>query len=185
MNKYLILVGSILFSGCLGNDGEVDNPKNPDNEEEVITTLTLKFINQNSTEDTISVTYFDPDGDGGNGPLAFDSIALDNGTYNVEMEILDESNSNEIINIGEEIEEEADEHQFFFQTDIPGFTIEYDDQDINGNPLGLKTIWRITKAGNGDVIVILKHQPDQKPSAPGNINIGATDIELSFPTIVR
>ena len=183
--KAYIIPFALVLSGCLGTGNEVVKPKNPGNEEELITTVTLKFVDKATGLDTMKFTYFDPDGDGGNPPLSFDSILLNPGNYSLILEILDESNANEIENIGDEILEEAHEHQFFFESDIPGVAVEYDDEDKNGNPLGLKSDWSFTKSGQGFFKVTLKHQPDNKPSAPGDINVGATDIELSFPTSIK
>lgn len=98
--------------------------------------------------------------------------------------------------IAAEIKEEADEHQFFFEFTDNAFSdpigngnidnasdpINYaeEDNDINGNPLGLITTWT-TGAGTtaGEFTVRLQHQPDIKTSTTG-ANDGDSDFDLTF-----
>ncbi|MFT4567564.1 MAG: hypothetical protein ACI9FN_002531, partial [Saprospiraceae bacterium] len=59
--------------------------------------------------------------------------------------------------------------------------LNYNDQDSNGQPLGLSTNW--TAGGHtdaqGEFKIILKHQPDLK-SATSDATVGGTDIDISF-----
>ena len=101
----------------------------------------------------------------------------------------------DVEDITEEIREEDDEHMFFF-----GFTADifsnptgdgnidsrqdplvYNDQDDNGNPVGLSTNWTTggVTASTGDFRVVLKHQPDQKTST-SDTTVGGTDVDISF-----
>jgi hypothetical protein len=97
--------------------------------------------------------------------------------------------------IAEDIEEEADEHQLFFSFTNDAFSdpqgngnidnasdkINYSDEDVNGNPLGLETSW--TTGGSleetGKFTVRLQHQPDVKTATSGATD-GDTDFELTF-----
>ena len=78
--------------------------------------------------------------------------------------------------MNEEIEEEDDEHQFFFAFTNDAFTspagngnidsasdpINYNDSDGNGNSLGLNTSWTTGSASSGTFTVQLQHQPRSK-----------------------
>ena len=177
--KSLIFLGlvSMLATACIDND----DPKNPTDphDEELITTLELQFIDT-LNQDTLRFVYADPDGDGGNDPITWDTIRLDKDAYWVNLNVYDESVNEKITIITPEIEEEGDEHQFFFIDALNTVDVEYDDADENGNPIGIKTYWRIVESGNSTMRVVLKHQPDGKPAAPGDINVGSTDIDVTF-----
>lgn len=171
----LLLIGSGLFLSC-GSDDDVSNPN------ELITTLILTFIpiagSQTVFDFTVTASFSDPDGDGGNPPTQIDDITLENGRpYQL------------FIDVTEEIMEEDDEHQFFFTGSIldnGNLEHEYSDQDDNGNPLGLINNITTQTAGTGTFIVTLKHQPDGiKVADPGDITVGDTDIEVSFDMTIQ
>ena len=92
-------------------------------------------------------------------------------------------------NIGEEVAEEDDEHQFFFQSTVAGLTVEYGDNDDNGNPLGLLTTVSTGVAGTGTLTVTLRHEPDKNAAGVSDGSIdnagGETDIEVTFPIDVQ
>jgi hypothetical protein len=120
-----------------------------------------------------------------------------NVTYTLTFEILNNlaDETDPEYNIGNEIEEEGDEHQFFFEwtnvfsnpagngnidnrNDPVNYSIE--DKDINGLPIGLSTSWTTTDvASSGTFTVLLKHQPDLK-SGTSTSSDGETDIDLTF-----
>jgi hypothetical protein len=95
--------------------------------------------------------------------------------------------------VTEEVEAEGDEHIFFFSWTNDVFSdpsgngnidnraddVNYQDEDINGLPLGLETIWTAGAASSGEFRVVLKHQPDLK-SATSESGIGETDLDLTF-----
>jgi hypothetical protein len=135
------------------------------------------------TTNTVTATFRDPDGEGGNAPVKFDEIVLKpNAVYNTTITLLDESKT-PAEDITEEIEEEADDHQFFY-TPTAGLnvTIAYEDKDSKQLPLGLKTKMTTGAASTGKLKVTLKHQAGTKNN---NINTGETDVELDFTTKVQ
>lgn len=179
----VFIVATVLFiSGC--SDNNVINPPNP-NEEELITTVILNFLNL-TTGQTLTFEFDDPDGEGGNPPVRFDSIRLaSNSTYDLEILLLDRSKT-PVDTVSEEIEEEADEHQFFFTPVNADVSIVYLDFDKNNVPLGLKSRWTTGNISNGAVNIVLKHQPGIKPtSGAGDPNIGETDVEVEFVTFIE
>jgi hypothetical protein len=100
--------------------------------------------------------------------------------------------------VTEEIEKEGDEHIFFFSwtSDIFGDplgngnidsrtdVVNYEDQDVNGLPMGLATFWTAGVASSGDFRIMLKHQPDLK-SATSESGLGETDLDLTFTVKVE
>ena len=184
---FLVIMGFILTS-C-GDDEPMPPPA--ENEEEIITDVTLVFTPSGGGT-AVTARASDPDGDGPQDLQILDNIELSaNASYTLTMNIL---NSLTGENIGEEIEMEGDEHQFFFAWTNNAFSnptgngnidnssdpMNYLDTDTNGLPLGLATEWDTGNALlDGTFRVILKHQPGSKSANSGS-NTGDTDIDLSW-----
>ncbi|MEO0722974.1 MAG: T9SS type A sorting domain-containing protein [Bacteroidota bacterium] len=172
-----------------------DDPDAPpcENEEEVITDVTLIFTPV-AGGTPVTASAQDPDGEGPLDLQILDDIELLESTeYVLTFELL---NSIEGEDITEEIEEEDDEHQFFFaftdeifvspagdgNVDNRDDPLNYDDMDENGLPVGLVTSWETEcdeETSTGTFRVILKHQPGIK-SDMSTVNDGGTDIDLEF-----
>ncbi len=175
----LILV-SVFSSSCRREE------ENPELEQEVITTVTLIFTEVGTTN-TSRFTYRDLDGDGPAAPTQFDVIRLKPNTeYMLNLALLDESQS-PAENINEEIMEEADEHQFFFEPNPAGLltSFTYRDTDEDGRPIGLVSQLRTGAAHTqGNLRVILLHELNKAASgvAQGNrANAGGdVDIDINF-----
>jgi hypothetical protein len=109
--------------------------------------------------------------------------------------------------VTEEVEEEGDEHMFFFawtnntfsnptgngnidaRADAVNYTGGANSIDKNKKPLGLTTTWTAatlsgTTSINGTFRVVLKHQPDLK-SDTSDSNTGETDLDLTFTLNVK
>jgi hypothetical protein len=160
---------------------------NKNDEQENITTLRFIAVDVTSGVGAIDTFEFsDPDGPGGNNPIRFDTILLQAGKkYTVGLQVLDESKT-PVVDLSPEIVNEGDEHQFFYVSNISGFNVNYSDKDSKGNPIGLNTEWNIPNTGvSGNLQIILKHQPRSKAAAPGNINAGETDVDVTFPVIIQ
>jgi hypothetical protein len=154
------------------------------NEPENITKVKLTFTDSANASSIYTASWNDADGAGGNAPIV-DNIALSaSKTYFTTVEVLDET-KNPVANISNEISKEADQHQFFFIKSNANVSFAYADADANGNPLGLKTRWRTGSDSTGNISVILKHQPGVKVAAPGDINAGNTDIDVSFKLVIN
>ncbi len=157
------------------------------NEEEVITTLQYNLTPTDGSG-TVQLTFRDLDGDGGQDPEITGGVLNSNTTYTGELTLLNEQ-ENPVASISAEVEEEADEHQFFFSTNISGMTISYDDMDSMGFPVGLRTIINTGSAGSGILTIILRHEPAKAASNVSNGDIGnaggETDIEVNFSISVE
>ena len=75
MNKKLIWTLLIGMSTLLVQCKESEDELVPDDENELITSVTLNF-KEASTGTVTSFSYKDTDGDGGNAPTKFDTVAL-------------------------------------------------------------------------------------------------------------
>jgi len=172
---------SLLFITCKKDDPEIIN------EEELITTLTYT-LTPTGGGTTVSLSFQDLDGDGGNAPIITGGMLAANQTYTGVVTLLNEAAS-PAENITEEIEEEDEDHQFFFQSTLSDVNIEYNDQDANRNPVGLNTTLTTGAAASGTIGIILRHEPDKAAAGVSDGNIenagGETDIEITFPIDVQ
>ncbi len=179
----LLLMLATTLTQC-NNADKVD----PDDENELITTVQLEFAPVSNPTSTQTFTYRDVDGDGGNPPTRFDTIALaQNQTYTVKMIVRDESKT-PAEDITEEIREKKDEHLFVFTADPASLlTYTYGDVDSKNLPVGLTGSATTGAAGTGKLRVQLRHQPPvsgraQKDGTPG---AGSDDVNLNFNLKVR
>jgi hypothetical protein len=177
-----VLVATLALSSC----SKDEDPVIP-NEAEVITTLNYT-LTPNGGGTAVVLSFQDLDGDGGNAPIITGGTLDSNKTYTGALALLNEQESPSG-NITAEIQEEDEDHQFFFQTNIAGLTVAYNDQDANGNPLGLQSTLTTADVGNGTLTVILRHEPNKSASGVTRGDItnagGETDIEVTFNVAVQ
>lgn len=176
----VLFVATLLFVACSKNDPEIPN------EEELITTLNYTLTS--SSGNTVLLSFVDLDGDGGTAPVITGGTLVANETYTGVLTLLNESET-PAESITEEIEEEAEEHQFFFESSVTGLSIAYTDEDSNGNPIGLKSTLTTGAANTGSITIILKHEPNKSASGVVGGDVtnagGETDIEVTFPISVE
>lgn len=186
MKKYLFLFSSLVImslTSCSSNDPEIVN------EEELITTLRVTLTPQGGGN-VVTLQRQDLDGDDGpNDPVTTVSGPLQaNTTYTGVTQVLNETES-PAENITLEVEEEGDEHQFFYTFSNSIATVTYTDQDKNGKPIGITFNLATTTAGIGNLTVTLKHEPNKAASgvSAGIITNagGETDVEATFNLTVN
>jgi len=165
-----------------------------DEEEEVINSIVLTFTPDNG-EEAVTAIWFDEDGEGVASPTVED-IDLEEGvTYNMTI-TLSNTLGMEVEDVTAEIQEEDEEHMFFFSFTDGIFSdptgdgnvdnrtdpLNYNDMDGNGNPVGLSTTWTAGEHTEtpGEFNLILKHQPDLK-TATSDASVGGTDVDITFP----
>jgi len=176
----LAVVAALSFASCSDDD---DSPELV-NEEEVITTMTVTLTPTDGSE-TITLQSRDLDGDGSDAPVITVTGNLVAGTtYNGAIVLLNETES-PAEDITEEVEEESDEHQFFY-TISSGLdvTTEYGNNDSDGNPLGTEFILTAGAASAGTITFTLRHEPI-KPNDGIESAGGETDILVSFDVSVE
>ncbi len=176
-----VLLSMTLFYAC-----DKDEPEIP-NEEELITTLNYTLSPMNGGAD-VELSFVDLDGDGGANPLVTNGTLQANQTYEGTLELLNESES-PAENITDEVAAEDLEHQFFFQSNASGVSVSYNDQDSEGNPLGVSSILTTGDATSGSLTITLRHEPNKSASGVSQGNIsnagGETDIEVTFTIDVQ
>lgn len=183
MNKYLLALFSMCFLfivACEPDEAEDEN------DEEVITDMTYTLT---SGSETVVLSFSDPDGEGGAAPVVTGGTLSANTSYSGSIELLNASDPDDIEDITEEVAEEDDEHQFFFDSSIAGLSVAYGDSDDDGNPLGLNTTLTTGAAGQGTLTVILRHEPNKTAAGVPDGDIanagGETDIEVTWNVNVQ
>jgi hypothetical protein len=178
----LAVLFTLTFSAC-------QKDPHDHNDEEVITSLvyTLTPISGMGTS-VVTFTFSDEDGDGGDAPVITNGVLTQNTLYSGVITLFNESvKPSEAVHT--EIEAEDEEHQFFFEDNLSQMTIMYKDQDGDGNPLGLKTEVETMGAEQGELTIILKHEPNKSATgiSIGNSGVagGETDIEVKFNVSVQ
>lgn len=181
--KFLpFLFGVVAMTMTISSCSEDDTPPPPVNEEEVI--ITLNVFLTDTAGNTVTFSFVDLDGDGGNAPTISTDSLLTGMTYSGTITLLNESET-PAEDITLEIQEEDDEHQFFFSSDDATFA--YTDQDGNGNPVGLTfTMTTGSMMNHGAAMTVtLRHEPDKAGVGVSDGDItnagGETDIEVTFP----
>lgn len=198
-----VFVSAALTFACADDDDSSPvGPEEPDDheeeedhhgpgEEELITTLKLT-LTPSGGGSALTVQFQDLDGEGGAAPVV-DRIVVAAGTdYDGAVQVLNESES-PAENITEEVEEEAEAHQFFFET-LGGFssaTVAYADKESDygtnsgaDHPVGLAfTLSVPDNAQNGQFRVILSHFDDAPKD--GETRSDETDIDVTFQVEVR
>jgi hypothetical protein len=173
-----IIITTVFYTSCRK---KTTTPPNP-NEEELITTLRIDFIDSAGVQPSATVIFKDADGDGGNNPTQWDSIKLKaNTTYFASILLLDETKS-PVDTISNEVLEEGKDHLFCFTGTNVNTSIIRTDLDVNNIGIGLQSAWRNTAVSNGTMQVVLRHQPDVKTGA---CEPGSTDVDVTFQFIIQ
>jgi hypothetical protein len=191
----IVILG--FLSSCKKDDPE------PENIPELITKAKLKFTPTGGA--AVEVTATDPDGEGVQNIKIDGPINLIKGTtYTLSLELYNElyKSTEEGYNISDEVAEEADEHQFFFEWTAGVFSnptgngnidnksdpVNYGSSvDSKGLPLGLTTSWTTSagaSAGANRFRILLKHQPEIK-SATSTSADGESDLDLTFTIAIQ
>ena len=153
------------------------------NAEELITTVILTLTPQSGEQ--VVLTTQDLDGDGPDEPVSTVSGSFaENRQYQGVVAFLNETET-PAEDITEEVIEEADEHQVFY-TISEGLNIQtaYEDQDSQGNALGVQITLSTGVASQGSLTVTLRHEP-VKPNTGIDSAGGETDVATSFDVIVE
>jgi hypothetical protein len=177
IHKVLPILALALYS-C-----EPVDPTNP-NEEELITTFTVDLVGSTSSA---TLSYVDMDGDGGSAPVISVDSLESNTVYTGTLTLLNEIET-PAEDITAEVFDEADEHQFFFSsTGESIFT--YNDQDSDGNPVGLAFELTTGSIGSEDYTITLRHEPVKTAAGVSDGDItnagGETDIEVVFEIVIK
>ncbi len=185
LKTIFVLTLLITFFSCEKNDPIIPN------QEELITTL-IYTLSPVAGGDDVILKFQDIDGDGGNAPTITADTLATNTTYNANIRLLNES-ENPAEEITDEINEEKEEHQFFFSklSGLSTLEINYhnDDVDANSNPVGLSTIVTTNDTSSGQLQITLRHLPNKTAANVSDGEItnagGETDIEVDFNVVIE
>jgi hypothetical protein len=165
---FLSCVVSAVLAGC----PMVDNPDDPANDQEVITTVMLTFSPRGGGSAVIAA-HADPENDGN--PVVDEVTLVAGTTYDLAVSFKNELEE-PAEDITEEVEAESEEHQvFLFGSAVVGpatgenedAVVEhaYADEDEAGLPVGLSNTMEAIAAGSGDLRIILRHLPSESGTA--------------------
>ena len=176
----MLAFAGVVLTSCSDDD---DAPEEV-NEEEVITTMTVTLVPQGGG-DTVTLQTRDLDGDGPNAPdVTVSGPLAGNTTYTGAIVLLNETET-PAENITEEVAEEDDEHQFFFQTTGSIASVDYGDTDENNNPVGILFTLATDTAGAASITITLRHEP-KKPNDGTLADAGGeTDITETFNLTIQ
>ena len=179
------------------------DPDDPQKEDvpELITKVTLTFTPTGGGIPVV-ISATDPDGMGIK-PIEVDGAInlATNTSYSLSVVMVNQlaDPSDPLYNVTDEVQEEGDEHLFFFgwtnnlfshpsgngNIDSRVDEVNYEDVDVNGLPIGLTTSWTTTDvAATGIIQIVLKHQPDLK-SETSSSEVGETDLDIPFTVNVQ
>lgn len=193
-SKFLFILGAALVSLGLLSSCDEDDPQK-ENTPELITKTILTFVPEDGGA-AVTATATDPDGEGVQDIEVDGPVNLAPGkSYILSIQLINElaDPGDPEYNITEEVEEEGAEHMFFFSwtnglfadpsgdgnIDNRADAVNYEDQDENGQPIGLETSWTTAGIASGKFRVVLKHQPELK-TANSTAATGETDLDLEF-----
>ena len=183
MNKlsYSILIITILL--VLSTSCKKDEHNHSDHE-----SINRIIYELKSGTEIVSLSFNDPDGDGGIDPVIIGGTLKTNTAYmgSIKLYTLHDTHYDDLTS---EILSEGDKHQFFFSSTIVGVAVSYDDKDSTNNPIGLSNKLQTGVAGTGVLKVTLKHEPNKSAAGVSSGDItnagGETDAEISFPISVN
>lgn len=170
-----------LMTSCSDDD---DNPE-PINPEELITDVTLTFVNNADANDTVILSSVAPDGQDGTSTETITGAFSSGATYSLSLSMLNASESPAEDILNEDIVLEADEHFFTYAVNGINLTMTRDSDDIdgpNGSKLGLNTTWVAGAASTGNIQIMLTHEPTSVDDSDGfgSSTGGSQDLNLTF-----
>lgn len=183
-NSILLLLSvlTLSFFSCNKDEKKISPPP-PENE--LITTAILRVVNTVDSSDVHIAKWVDLTPGDAIGPSQIDTLRLrSNSVYLCSISILDETTT-PAGNIGEEVSERRNYHIFcFFSSGLSHFTIIATDVDTNtpAFPFGMNSKITTGDAGNGNLQITLKHQPEGKD---GTCNPGSVDFNVTYPVKVN
>ncbi|MGY6561474.1 MAG: GTP cyclohydrolase [Luteibaculaceae bacterium] len=191
-----LLAVSVVFSSC---DRDEVEPPQEENEVEEFTYIEFIFTNVDDPNDVRKGIWEDEDGFGPLEPAIVQQPTLAaNTTYKLTF-VMENRLVTPVEDVLDEILDEADEHQIFFEFSTNLFTsptgtgniqdrnspINYLDFDENGLPLGLQTNWTTANPQTGATFrAVLAHKPDVK-SPTSTWNSGDIDWDITFNVTVE
>ena len=162
------------FLGC-----EKDDDNGPDNEQELITKVTLTFTGGGQT---LPFSAEDKDGDGGKAPVIDNIVLKANTGYSLATTFLHTLHS-PVEDLTIEVKNESTDHLVCYVATGAMTSPAIQDKDSAGKPLGLESTFKTGAAGAGTLKITLKHKADK--SNANACGTGETDVEATFNVTVQ
>jgi|GEM_PF-3349359 hypothetical protein len=178
--RVLVIISCLVF-GSVALLNSCKNEATPTTNEYI---TTLKVVAQNLTTNvTDTFEYVNFNETRPNPPSYVDTIRLQaKASYAIQVILLNEAH-NPVQDMTDTIIARADNHLMVYNIDpTPLFSLQIQDKDSKGLPLGLMSTWATTDTTNGWLRMILRQQPGNKN---GTETPGITDFEADFPVTVR
>ena len=183
----ILFISALSFTACSEDDDHDHDDHGHGEHEEEITQLVYTLTNTNNSADVVTFTFTDEDGDGGqDGTQDVSGNLTANATYEGKLELL---NLEDREDIGAEIaEDDAEDHEIFYITNVAGLQFDTTDVDANSNPLGFNTDVTAGTAGTGVLTISIVHEgkkPNNGTVTDALSEDGTTDIEVTFDVTVQ
>ncbi|GAB3995934.1 hypothetical protein GCM10028807_37410 [Spirosoma daeguense] len=177
---WFVLAVSMMAGACKKSEENVT----PTDDNEAITTATLRLVNKANASEIVSATI-----DNLNTSADFSKATLTlkaNTTYTGTIQLTDKTKT-PTFDVSAEIKEEQNEHLLVYTpSSTTLLTITYTDKDTNPSPgpypVGLQFDLKTNAAATGKLNVRLRHQPASKNGTP---TPGTDDLNTDFNVVVQ
>lgn len=185
--QFMKIATGLLIFGVLVTSCKKDKVQEP-NDEEIITTMKLTFVPVGGGT-TLTYQFRDADGAGGAAPTQDEIVLAPSQSYNVTVQILNETKS-PAEDITLEVAAEADAHRFYYEPEAgSNIVVSGLDNDGNGVPVGITGTWTTSTTAIGKIKVTLRHYGGTPPGKAVedlvNSSKSNTDIEIEFNTKIQ
>ena len=174
-----------LITSCSDDD---DNGPAPVLEEELITNVTLTFVNDADPTDIVVLASVAPDGQDGTSTESVTGTFTSGASYSLRLSLTNalENPADDVLN--DDVIPAADEHFFVYAVNGINLTTSRDSDDIDGaddTKLGVNTTWGAGDASTGNVQIILVHEPEgaDDSDAFGSVTGGSEDLNITFADV--
>ncbi|GAA4971071.1 hypothetical protein GCM10023315_21340 [Algibacter aquimarinus] len=172
-----------LITSCSDDDDPI-----PVLEEELITNVTLTFVNNANTSDTVVMSSIAPDGQDGASTEIVTGDFTEGATYSLNLAITNASENPADDVLNDDIIPEADEHFFVYAVNGINLTVTRDSDDVDGpdsNKLGVNTTWVAGAVSTGNFQIILVHEPEGADDSDefGSVTGGSEDVNITFTNV--
>ncbi len=171
-----------LITSCSDDD---DNGPAPVLEEELITNVTLTFVNDADPTDIVVLASVAPDGQDGTSTQSITGAFTAGASYSLGLSLTNalENPADDVLN--DDVIPAADEHFFVYAVNGINLAVSRDSDDIGGSGdtrLGVNTTWVAGNASTGNVQIILVHEPENADdsNAFGSVTGGSEDLNITF-----
>jgi hypothetical protein len=178
----ILFISALCFTACSEDDDHDHDDHDHGEHEEEITQLVYTLTNTANSDDVVTFTFTDEDGEGGqDGTKDISGNLTANATYEGKLELL---NLEEGEDVGAEIaEDDAEDHEIFYITNVAGLQFTTTDVDTNSNSLGFDTDVTTGAEGTGKLTISVVHEgkkPNDGTTQDALSGGGTTDIEVVF-----